>query len=116
MATCPPRVRQFRSRHGKERHDCGSRGEQGGGRVGAREATRGQAMTIADLLESDEAKGLLETAQQAGAVNVNEIAGALDELELEPAVIGEFYAALDELDIEVVGRAVEEPEEADLDG
>jgi RNA polymerase primary sigma factor len=73
-------------------------------------------MSIADLLESDEAKGLLETAQQAGAVNVDEIALALDELDLDPAVLGEFYAALDELDIEIVGREVEEPEERDRNG
>src|SRR5687768_17527971 len=71
-------------------------------------------MSIADLLESDEAKGLLESAQQAGTVNVDEIAVALDELELDATVIGEFYAALDELDIEIVGREVEEPE-VDLD-
>ena len=70
---------------------------------------------IAELMETDEAKGLLEAAQRAGALEMDEIAGALDELELDPGTIDDFYAALDELQIEVVGRrgaaAVEEDEE-----
>jgi RNA polymerase primary sigma factor len=64
-------------------------------------------MTISDLLETDEAKGLLESAEQAGALTMDDIAGALGELELDAGTIDDFYAALDELNVEVVGRDVE---------
>jgi len=65
---------------------------------------------VADVLETEEARGLLEAAQQAGSVNAEEIALALDELELEAGQIDEFYHALDELQIEIVTaeQAVEE--------
>jgi RNA polymerase primary sigma factor len=68
------------------------------------------AMSIADLLESDEAKGLLASGASAGELNADEIALALDELDLDAGVIDDFYHALDELHIEVVGRAEVEPE------
>jgi len=57
---------------------------------------------VADVLETEEARGLLEAAQQAGSVNADEIALALDELELEAGQIDDFYHALDELQIEIV--------------
>jgi RNA polymerase primary sigma factor len=65
---------------------------------------------VADVLETEEAKGLLEAAQHAGSVNAEEIALALDELELEAGQIDDFYHALDELQIEIVTaeQAVEE--------
>src|SRR5204862_541100 len=58
---------------------------------------------VGDLLETDEARGLLEAAQQTGSVNAEEIALALDELDLDAAQIDDFYHALDELHIDVVG-------------
>jgi RNA polymerase primary sigma factor len=65
---------------------------------------------VADVLETEEARGLLEAAQQAGSVNAEEIALALDELELEAGQIDEFYHALEELQIEIVtaGQSAEE--------
>src|SRR5919198_4858422 len=65
---------------------------------------------VADVLETEEARGLLEAAQQAGSVNAEEIALALDELELEAAQIDDFYHALEELQIEIVtaGQTAEE--------
>ncbi|MGH3103275.1 MAG: sigma-70 family RNA polymerase sigma factor [Gaiellaceae bacterium] len=71
-------------------------------------------MNIADLLETDEARGLLESGQHAGALNTDEIAGALDDLDLDASLIDDFYAALDELNIEVVGRE-SAAEDDDLD-
>jgi RNA polymerase primary sigma factor len=68
-------------------------------------------MSIADLLDTAEARTLLEAGTLAGTLNVDDIAGALDELELEAGVIDDFYQALDELQIDVVGRAVAEDEE-----
>ena len=61
-------------------------------------------MGVADVLETDEAKGLLEAARESGSVTADAIALALDELELEPATMDEFYVALDELQIEVTDR------------
>jgi hypothetical protein len=70
-------------------------------------------MGIAELLETEEARGLVEAAQQAGgSITMEEIAGALDELEVDAAVIDEFYLALEELGIEIAGRpSLEEEEE-----
>jgi len=62
------------------------------------------------VLDTDEARGLLEAAQQAGSVNADEIALALDELELDAAQIDDFYHALDELHIEVVSETEDDDE------
>jgi RNA polymerase primary sigma factor len=70
-----------------------------GGGGGTREA-----MTIADLLGTDEAKALLATGSRAGELGADEIATALDELDLETGVIDDFYHALEELQIDVVAR------------
>ena len=71
------------------------------------------ALGIADLLGTDEARALLEAGAAAGSLNMDEIAAALDELELDAGVLDEFFGALDELQIEIVGRdalAAEYPE------
>jgi RNA polymerase primary sigma factor len=64
------------------------------------------ALSIAELLSTDEARSLLESGAASGTLSIEEIAGTLDELELETGVIEDFYQALDELQIEVVGRGV----------
>ena len=64
---------------------------------------------VADILETDEARNLLETAQVAGSVSTDEIALALDELDLDATQIDDIYRALEEMQIDVVG--VTEPEE-----
>jgi RNA polymerase primary sigma factor len=74
------------------------------------QAEKAKPATIAELLETDEAKGLLEAARQTGSLNTTEIALALDELELDAAQIDDFYHALDELQIEVLENGVEETE------
>src|SRR6266511_2462539 len=63
---------------------------------------RGKPSTIAEVLETDEAKGLLETGREAGSLSTEEIALALGELELDAAQVDDFYHALEELHIEVV--------------
>src|SRR5919204_1277424 len=73
---------------------------RGGNRVSATEAVRGKRG--AELLETDDAKALIEAGREAGHLNADEIAVALDDLELEPAQIDDFYHALEELQIEVV--------------
>jgi len=63
------------------------------------------------LLETDDAKALLETGRENGQLSADEIAVALDELDLEPAQIDDFYHALEELHIEVVTGEEEAEEE-----
>jgi RNA polymerase primary sigma factor len=66
---------------------------------------------VKDLLETDDAKALLESGKENGQLGADEIAAALDELELEPAQIDDFYHALEELHIEVVTAEDEVDEE-----
>jgi RNA polymerase primary sigma factor len=81
----------------------------GGNGVSATEVAVAPPKTVTDLLETDDAKALLETGKENGHLSADEIALALDELDLEPTQIDDFYHALEELQIEVV--AVEEEEE-----
>src|SRR5689334_1549652 len=68
-------------------------------------------MSIAEVLETDEAKGLLESGRESGSLSTEEIALALGELELEASQMDDFYHALEELQIEVVdGNSAEERE------
>jgi RNA polymerase primary sigma factor len=64
-------------------------------------------MSIAEVLETDEAKGLLESGRQSGSLSTEEIAVALGELDLDTAQVDDFYHALEELHIEVVDGSEE---------
>ena len=55
-----------------------------------------------DVMATHEAKALLESGRVAGKLLAEDIASALDELDLDTAQMDEFYGALDELQIEVV--------------
>jgi RNA polymerase primary sigma factor len=66
-------------------------------------------MSIAEVLETDEARGLLESGREAGSLSTEEIALALSELELDASQVDEVYHALEELQIDVVDGS-EEPE------
>src|SRR3954452_16561992 len=71
-----------------------------------------------EVFETEEVRNLLEAAQAAGRVSAEEIALALDELELEPTQIEEVYRALEELQVEIVdapATAAEPKEEEKLD-
>jgi RNA polymerase primary sigma factor len=67
------------------------------------------------VLETEEAKGLLEIGQEAGTLTAEEIALALDDLELDAGQIEDFYHALDELQIEVLPAGEAADDTADLD-
>ena len=67
---------------------------------------------VADVLETVEARTLIEAAQAAGSISTDDVALALDELDLEADQIDDVFRALEELQVEVVGLAVEEKEEA----
>ena len=47
------------------------------------------------VLDTDEARTLLETGRAEGKLGTDEIALALDELDLGAAQMDEFYSALD---------------------
>ncbi|HVA30827.1 MAG TPA: sigma-70 factor domain-containing protein, partial [Gaiellaceae bacterium] len=67
---------------------------------------------VTDLLETDEARHLIDAAQAAGgSLSTDEIALALDELDLDAVQIDEFYRVLEEMQIDVVGATVEEEPE-----
>jgi RNA polymerase primary sigma factor len=63
-----------------------------------------------EVLETEEARNLIEAAQAAGRVTTEEIALALDELDLEPAQVEDVYRALEELHVEIAD--VGAPEDA----
>src|SRR5205809_2437052 len=84
----------------------------GGNGVSATEVAVAPPKTVTDLLETDDAKALLETGKENGHLSADEIAVALDGLDLEPAQIDDFYHALEELQIEVVAAEEEEEPQA----
>src|SRR5437773_4374660 len=88
---------------------------EGDGEMAATATEEGSSVGV---LETEEARNLLEAAQAAGRVSAEEIALSLDELELEPAQIEEVYRALEELQVEIVdtqATQAEPKEEAKLD-
>jgi RNA polymerase primary sigma factor len=72
------------------------------------------ARTVVDgVLDTDEARTLIDAGRLAGKLDAEEIALALDELDLDAGQLDEFYSALDEAQIEVVGAERETAEAAD---
>jgi RNA polymerase primary sigma factor len=65
---------------------------------------------VEDVLATEEARGLLEAGKQAGSLSADEIALALDELDLEPGALDLFYDALEAMEISIV----EEPQEEEV--
>ena len=79
-------------------------------------ATATEEGSSVEVLETEEARNLIEAAQAAGRVSAEEIALALDELDLEPSQVEDVYRALEELHIEIVDAAAEtKAEEARID-
>ncbi|MEN3341646.1 MAG: polymerase primary sigma factor, partial [Actinomycetota bacterium] len=66
---------------------------------------------VSDILETEEARHLLEAAQASGSLNADELALALDELDLDAGQIEEFHRTLEELHIEVVAAVEPEKEQ-----
>ncbi len=65
---------------------------------------------VTDVLETDEAKSLIASAQEAGSVRAEDVVLALGELELDTAQLDEIFGALEELNVEVVSGEVEDDE------
>jgi RNA polymerase primary sigma factor len=70
------------------------------------------AVSGGDVLETDEARSLLELGREAGSLTADEIALALDELDLDASQLDDFYHALEELHIEVVQDRADEDDVA----
>jgi RNA polymerase primary sigma factor len=66
------------------------------------------------VLEAEEARALLDRGRDAGSLTVEEIALALDELDLDAAQLEEFYQALEEHQIELVSVAAPADDDWDL--
>jgi RNA polymerase primary sigma factor len=75
---------------------------------------RARPSTIAEVLETDEAKGLLESARESGSLSTDEIASALGDLELDAVQLDDFYHALEEQQIEILDGARDDHDEPDL--
>jgi RNA polymerase primary sigma factor len=60
------------------------------------------------VLETEEARTLLEAGRESGSLTADEITLALDDLDLDAGQIDDFYQALEELQIEVVAAEEEE--------
>src|SRR4051812_46847768 len=63
---------------------------------------------VSSVMDTEEAKTLLEAGREAGSLTADEITLALDDLDLDAGQIDDFYQALDEMQIEVVAVAEEE--------
>ena len=68
------------------------------------------ARTVTDVLETDEAKSLIASAQEAGSIKAEDVVLALGELELDAAQLDEVFGALEELNVDVVNEDEEESE------
>jgi RNA polymerase primary sigma factor len=74
-----------------------------------------QRKRVDDVLDTDEARGLIESGRENGTLTAEDIALAFDDLELDTGQLDEFYAALEEQQIEVVSAADDDtPEELDV--
>jgi RNA polymerase primary sigma factor len=85
-------------------------------------AEAGTTRDTATVLDSDEARALLDSAQESGQLSTVEIALALSEFDLDAGQLDDVYAAIREQDIEIVAAVVvdeeievEEPREMSTD-
>src|SRR5215204_3251809 len=69
------------------------------------------AGAVTDVLETDEAKSVIATAQEAGSIKAEEVALALGELELDAAQLDEVFGALEEANVDVVTGGDDEEED-----
>src|SRR6266540_3075640 len=94
---------------------CAGLGRGNGDRADNREQASGPSLALAQLLDTVEARGLLESGRQAGSLSTDEIVLALGELDLDAAQLDDFYSALEDLQIEVVNVNGNGAKEVELD-
>jgi RNA polymerase primary sigma factor len=71
------------------------------------------AGAVTDVLETDEAKSLIASAQEAGSIKADEVALALGELELDAAQLDEVFSALEEAQVEILNGDEEDEQEGE---
>jgi RNA polymerase primary sigma factor len=69
---------------------------------------------VTDVLETDEAKSLIASAQESGSIRADEVALALGELELDAAQLDEVFGALEEANVDVVTGEQDEEDESEV--
>jgi RNA polymerase primary sigma factor len=89
-------------------------GFSGEGKALSAQVEAARSAPVVDVLDTEEAKVLLETGRQRGSLSSEAITSALDELDLDAGQIDDFYHALEEAQIEVVDENADEEEELDL--
>src|SRR5206468_5763438 len=68
---------------------------------------------VDDVLDTDEARALFESARENGSLTAEEVALAFDDFDLEAGQLDDVFQALEEQQIEVVaGGGVDEEQEA----
>jgi RNA polymerase primary sigma factor len=71
------------------------------------------AAVVTGVLDTDEAKSLIASAQEAGSIRADDVALALGELELDAAQLDEVFGALEEANVDIVsGDDAEEEDES----
>jgi RNA polymerase primary sigma factor len=63
---------------------------------------------VDDVLDTDEARALLEAARESGSLSTEEIAIAFDDFDLETGQLDELFQAFEEQQIEIVAAAADE--------
>jgi RNA polymerase primary sigma factor len=96
------------------RNDCNTADSQGKGREGKERLSQVQATPkrAEDILDTDEARALLESGRENGSLTSDEIAVAFDDFDLEAGQLDELFQALEEQQIEIVPQAGIDDEEA----
>jgi hypothetical protein len=76
--------------------------DEEGAALTTRESEGRSRATVDDVLATEEAQRLLESGLRTGMLHADDVALALDELDLEPAQLDELYSAFEDARIEVV--------------
>jgi RNA polymerase primary sigma factor len=67
---------------------------------------------VEDIVDTDEARALLESGRENGSLTADEIAVAFDDFDLEAGQLDELFQALEEQQVEIVPQAGTDDEEA----
>jgi RNA polymerase primary sigma factor len=71
---------------------------------------------VHDVLDTDEARALLESARESGSLTAEEVALAFDDFDLEPGQLDELFQAFEEQQIEIVSQGVADDDDAPVKG
>jgi RNA polymerase primary sigma factor len=97
---CPKRLQHCR---------LAGKGQGGEERLSQVQAT---PKRVEDIVDTDEARALLESGRENGSLTADEIAVAFDDFDLEAGQLDELFQALEEQQVEIVPQAGTDDEEA----